>query len=265
MSFSPHDLLPIKRPLEDSRQYHPLYFYLNVVRHLIKDTIRLEITGIPINLYLVRDLEKTIETVINNTSLTLKENKLVQDFLQEVFKFKAGNKIKESQTKDRDSTYYLKPYDNSNKVHRSYAVNYYLKKIAKESYTMESWGKKDVEKLSTLLVSNFIKDIINNNIQGETKTIVDEAMKELAEMKSTIYNKNRAKKLQDKLEAANKEMTFNPASSNDKRMFFQYLGIDAEDKTPAGQDKWNRAALEDLKTILDVLIEQKEKEHGQSV
>ena len=54
---NPLDLLPIERPLESTEPWpDDTYFYNNVVSKLIPDVIKLETTGIPINLNKVKEV-----------------------------------------------------------------------------------------------------------------------------------------------------------------------------------------------------------------
>ena len=93
MNKSPIDLLPITRPLEDTNPPDDLFFYENVVSKLIPDIIKLEATGIPIDLDKVKEVEKTVNEVLENVSITLENNPLVQEYLKEKFKHISNIKV----------------------------------------------------------------------------------------------------------------------------------------------------------------------------
>ena len=90
---TPIDLLPITRPLEDTNPPDDLFFYENVVSKLIPDIIKLEATGIPIDLDKVKEVEKTVNEVLENVSITLENNPLVQEYLKEKFKHLSNGNI----------------------------------------------------------------------------------------------------------------------------------------------------------------------------
>ena len=80
----PHNLLPIKRPLEDSNSPNEVYFYNEVIQPLIKDIVQMEANGIPIDLAKVAVLEDTVTNVLDEVYRKLANNELMLKFLRTV-------------------------------------------------------------------------------------------------------------------------------------------------------------------------------------
>ena len=59
IGYTPWSLLPVDRP----KDTHPPidYFYQNVAKHLIRDTVRIMANGIQIDLNKVEELEETLD------------------------------------------------------------------------------------------------------------------------------------------------------------------------------------------------------------
>ena len=257
----PHDLLPIKRPLEDDTEYSPFYFYNNVVSYLIEDILRMESTGIPVNLSKVRELEDVIINVLKNSDETFSSNKLVQDFLDSLHQFRYGEAMQKVKQKEKTAEDYITTYNPNNKVHRTFVVNEYLKHKNKEDMIQDSWSIKDLRKLNMLLNDNFIDTLLRKEIHLWMADFIHKAMLELAESKAEIYNKNLVTRKQ-KSEDSKPRIKFNPASTLQKQQFFQYLGIPSTSKTEGGKEQWNRTELEKLYNLVDSIITDKEKEDG---
>lgn len=253
------ELLPIDRPLEHNK-YTPLDFYNNIVCKLIPDILKLEDTGIPIDLTKVQKLEEIVNEVLNNVDTVLSTNPLMTEFLNtknSVLK----NKDKEIiSTKKKTYENYLKPFDVKNKVHRSYVVNLFLTKNNYNDYLMDEWSLKDLKKLNQIISSKFIQDLIDKNIQSYMSEYIDEAMIALATEKANIYNKNIDDRMITNESKGKYNIKFNPASSTQKQEFFDWLDIESESETKTGAPQWNRKELERLQKLLTIMIDDKNNE-----
>lgn len=250
--MNPIDLLPVKTPLTDPSPPTEVDFYNNVVRHLIKDVIKMELNGIPISLHKVKELEDTVTKVLLDAAEKLKNNLLIQEFLNKT--------IREKQGIEKPKTYqdFLKSYNHKNKIHFSYVINHYLRGSNKgKGYTQEEWTKRDLKKLCQVYETTFLRNMLNSELTADNVTyIVLPAMQKLAQEKADIYNTNRKEKLNREVQ---KELSkgFNPSSSVQKEAFFKSLGIESESLTNKGQDQWNRKELEKLNSQLSLLIKSK--------
>ena len=77
--YSPDDLLPAPEPRTVSPPED--YFYDNVVKHLVKDTVRIMNTGLPIDLDRVEELEVELDSIIAEVKTTLANNTYIQQYL----------------------------------------------------------------------------------------------------------------------------------------------------------------------------------------
>lgn len=250
--MNPIDLLPIKEPLTDPSPPSEVDFYNNVVRHLIKDIIKIELNGIPIDLSKVEELEETITKVLSELSEKLSKNPLVQEFLHKM----AKDKQKEVKSKTYED--FLTPFNGKNKIHLSKVINYFLKRINKEIFMQDEWTKTDLKKLCQVSETSFLRNLLNNELTvSDTTDVILPAMQELAQIKADIYNKNKKQNKEKEFQEI-LDKGFNPGSSMQKEAFFKFFGIESESLTDKGQDQWNRKELERLNSQLSLSLESKE-------
>lgn len=253
---NPLDLLPIERPLESTESWpDDTYFYNNVVSKLIPDVIKLETTGIPINLDKVKEVEDTVNNVLKNIKYILKDNKFIQQYLASKYIHESDDALANLKTKTASD--FLVAFDVKKKAHRSAVVNYWLKNNGHEDMMMDEWSVKDLRMCNQILASKFLTDLINKDIKGYMFNWIEEAMQEFAEEKARIYNQSKFSSYEAKMQEKKDKLFFNPGSSLQKQEFFQMLGIESDSETAKGAPQWNRAALEQLNKYLDTLIESK--------
>ena len=258
----PHDLLPIVRPLEDTTQYDETYFYENVIQPLIKDIVQMEANGIPIDLAKVAVLEDTVTNVLDEVYRKLANNELMLKFLRTVATQYKKDKAEELETKKKTSEDFIKPFDIKNKVHRSYAVNTYLLSINRKDMCMEEWSIKDLRKLNQILASNFLQSLLDKTINSSMEVYITSAMETLANDKADIYNKNKIDTKIDQLQEQDIIHSFNPGSPIQKQNFFKFCGIESEKETKTGNPQWDRAELERLQKLINIMIDEKGESHG---
>lgn len=258
MKYSPHDLLPTKNPKEQIHKNEIDYFYNNVVHHLIPDMVRMVANGIPVDLFKVRELEETVNTVLLTVRNRLANNELMQQFLNERNKDAIANKTNELLSKRKEYTEFISEFNLENMVHRTYVVNTYLKRLGLDKeYYMDKWAIKDLKKVNAILKSTLIQSILDKTLPSNNE-IVLEAMENLAKDKANIYNKKYEEKAEN-LTEEDVAKEFNPNSPVQKQAFFAYLGIESEEQTETGNDKWGREQIEQLLNYVNILIEQEVK------
>lgn len=256
--MNPIDLLPVVRPLEDPNPPDGTYFYNNVIKYLIPDIIKMESNGIPINLDKVAEVQNTVDTVLENVKNKLASNKLMLDFLSNKDNIAKQTKINALNEKLKTPEDFLKPFNNKNKMHRTYVINEFLKETHREDMLLEEWSVKDVKKLNQIIASNFISNLLDNSIKDYMVPTIDKAMYTLATTKAEIYNKNKIKSKIESLDEVKLIDKFNPGSSTQKQEFFKFYGIESDKETKAGNPQWDRDALEELQKLLKTMIEDKE-------
>lgn len=256
-SFSPHDLLPITRPLEDTEVLPDTYFYDNVVQHLIKDIIRIEANGIPVDLEEVRKLDTVVTTVLEKVQDTLQNNPVMLEFLLKQSSIKQVAKIEELSSKKKTYEEFIKPFNISNEVHRTYLVNVYLTSVGKTDMCLDKWTIKDLKKLNQIIGSQTIQKILDKKIVTFMQKHIDVAMENLAKDKADIHNKNKVENKIESIKQSNNVSLFNPSSPLQKQNLFDYYNIESESETATGKPQWNRAELERLQKLLALLIDSK--------
>lgn len=201
--MNPIDLLPVPRPLEDTSPMTETDFYFKVVHPMIPDIIKLMLTGIPIDLTKVKDLEAVLDDTITKANRILSDNPRIIKFMQSI-------NLKGYNDKKREYTYYYRDFNVTKEEHRRYVINYMLNKQ----------GKPLLEKCSK-------KEYLNYEFSlGITDITIKEAMVQLAEEKADIYNRS-----------INIDATFNAASPLQKKQFFEFW------KLPSEKGKYDRDAL----------------------
>lgn len=253
------NVLPITRPLEDISEIDDLYFYINVVQPLIPDIIKLMYNGIPINMDNVDKLEEALSSILDLVNFKLKNNPLIIQWLENTYNKTLSNKIKDIDAKKKTVADFFKSYNHKDKVQRTYLINYYLTTINRTDLYLKEWSIKDLKKLNQILASNFINNLVEGNIESFMYSTIDIAMYKLAEEKLYLYNKNKIdSKIKDFKEKLKESLVFNPASSTQKAQFLSSLGIESDEKTPTGNDKWDRDELEKLQKLINQMLENKD-------
>lgn len=227
-SYSPHGLLPAPEP---STYSPPLgYFYHNVAKHLIKDTVRLMSNGLHIDLDKVEQLETTLDEQLAKVQQELASNPLISEFQQIQHSRIIKDYITDRKSKMRTVDYYLKPFKHNDTTHRSYFMYLFAREynLPQPSELVEG---TTVPKWSAKLVNTFAstRPVLQRLLKGELTShpLIDEAMDLLATDKCNIYNQ----KYLDAIHSPNVPIpTFNPASSTQKQELFKWLGIES-DKT----------------------------------
>lgn len=251
--YSPWDLLPVKEP----KTVNPPddYFYKNVIKHLIPDVVRIMANGIPIDLAKVRELEATLDEVLNKVDKAVQNNTYIKQF--QILQYTELQKlyIAEQRSKMKLPKHFLKEFKISNITHRSYFMEEVYKDILKHKSKDDNLPAKPKEKLVTgitkwtladakrlITIHPAIQLLVTKRITLTNKFVKD-AMKQLAKDKATIYNKRYYNNIENSNELA--LPPFNIASSIQKRKLFDWLGIPSEKTSKeTGLPSWDRDEIE---------------------
>lgn len=250
--------LPIARPMEIPPQQDGKWFYDNIVSALLPDIIKMQRTGIPIDLSKVKDLEDTVENVLSDVQSTMLNNPLMQKFREEQSRQLQESRVFDISQKTRTlESFYPKEFTSSNKIHRSYIVNQRLDDLRAFEYMQPEWTLKDLKLLVKVYPDILLEQLANGEESSALKELKKKALQAYAKAKFDIYYKS---KVAPKIEAAvNAEADeFNCSSPKQKAAFFEFLGVQSETATSTGSPKWDRDELEKLNKLLDSLIEQEE-------
>ncbi len=248
--MQPHDLLPLKAPMEQEFADDKLFFYSNVAKPLIADTIRIMNNGLPIDLNKVQELEIKLDKILEGVTQTIANNKVIQEFQQNKYPLVAAEVRAEITAKMRTFRYYMKDFDAKNAVHRSYYMYYWIQDKAhivtpiEEVYPgIPKWSANEVKKLAK--VHTDLLPMISNQLP-QSNRIAFNAVKLLSTHKAAMYNKSYLDQIKDITFASVME-PFNPNSSVQKREFFEYIGIEpVEFSKDTGEPSWGRKVIEEL-------------------
>ena len=119
--YSPHSLLP--QPEPRSVDYEVDYFYDNVAKHLVKDTVRIMSNGIPIDLDKVAELEVSLDETLAAAHASLAANPYIIAYLQQRYARLTADYIAERQSHCREPSYFARPFKHNDQTHRSYFMH----------------------------------------------------------------------------------------------------------------------------------------------
>lgn len=233
VDYSPWSLLPAPEPCTVSPP--PNYFYEEVAKHLIKDTVRLMANGLPIDLQKVQELETTLDDTLSKVQQSLASNPIVRQYLSERYSRLTKEYIADQQSKMKPSDHFLKPFSHKNMDHRSYFMYLFIqgKDINPPEELLPSgipkWSANDVKKLSGTYV--ILKKLLDGTI-SPSNLFVQQAMQLIAQHKSEIYNR----KYEDNIRtlAGVEYPDFSPASPDQKHeLLTGILGYHSEKLTDA--------------------------------
>ena len=242
-TYSPHSLLPAPEPCTINPPES--YFYDNVVKHLVKDTVKLMSTGLPIDLTRVEQLELELDQILSDVHSTLAANPHIQTYLESRYSSQIAAYKSDQLSKLRQPSYYLVPFDHTKPEHRSYFMHLFAiaQSIPLPPATLPTgiskWSARDVQKLSAS------RPILKRLLLGQlTPTETLPCMQFRAQHKADIFNKSYI----DKASAPSITYpTFNPSSPIQKGELFTMLGLKSEATSKqTGADKWDRSQLERL-------------------
>jgi hypothetical protein len=252
--YSPHDLLPA--PVPKDTIYPTRYFYENVVKHLVKDTVRIMMNGLHIDLAKVQALEEVLNTQLDLVASNLLSNPLIYEFQKLQHKRMIEEYCEDRRSKLRPLGHFLKPFNYKDMTHRSYFVYLFTTKLGLPQPSellptgIPKWDARLVKKLS----ANY--PVLRRLLEGKLpldNPLVEEAMFLLAQHKQDIYNRSYLEQI------GNPEVElppFNPASSLQKQQLFEWLGIESEEiSKKTGKPVWDRDQIERInRTTADPTI-----------
>ena len=262
--YSPHDLLPAPVPAESD--YYTRYFYENVAKHLIRDTVRIMNNGLHLDLSRVADLESTLDDQLTAVDATLASNPVIAEFQLLQHKQLVADYIEERKSKLKSVDHFVKSFKYKDKVHRSYFMYLYAQQqgISQPTTLLEGTSIPQCDaKLVKQLSST--RPLLQRLLAGElteANPIVKQAMLLLATHKQELHNR----KYLDQI--ANPDLpipAFNPGSATQKKALMSWLGYESESTSKkTGEDSWSRKEFErilkqetedDLKQIWQAFID----------
>lgn len=239
----PWQLLPFPAPKDyDPGIEEPDFFYNNFVKHFIPDMIQLMDTGLHIDQDAVEELRSTVDHVLKDVEEKLGTNSLIQEFQTSRLPTAQREHAEKCTQSVRELDHYIKPFKDSDVIHRAWVVNTYLKKINKSKDVKDKWTLKDLKTLNIFLKDNFISALCEKRRLTDNDN-VKEGMLELAKYKLDLWNRPRYEKAKEPV----KLEPFNPGSSKQVKEFFEFVDVPAKAfSKDTGDASWGRDQLEEL-------------------
>ena len=241
--WSPWDLLPAPEPKTEMPDYG--YFYDKVAKHLIKDTLRIQMNGLPIDLNKVQELEGVLDKTLAGVQETLNNNKIIQSYQQSRYQKVIDNYIKDRESHLKSPDHFIKPFNHKNMDHRSYFMHEFGKVVSlptledKLPTGISKWSANNVKKL--VAKYPILKRLLDGQLNEENSEYVRNAIRLWTEHKAEIANR----KFIDHIERAKKGDfatnvdfdDFNPGSSDQKHAVLTgMLGFESDKLTDAYKD-----------------------------
>lgn len=243
-SYSPHGLLPAPDPRSESPPVD--YFYQNVAKHLIKDTVRIMSNGLGIDLTKVSGLEDTIDESIDGIQDRLQSNPIINTYLEQAHSKQLEAYLEDRRSKCRDHTYYVVPFKCKDMNHRSYFMHLFAQQqgFSEPSDLLPTgipkWPANTVKKLASQypVLRKLTDDTLSNH------PLQEQAINLLAQHKSDIYNQ----KFLDQIKNPDiPKPVFNPRSPDARSLVFTHILNYESTKLTDGYSKYERELERALK------------------
>lgn len=233
MTTRPWSLLPAPDP--STHEYPADFFYENVAKPLIADTIRVMSNGLPIDLTKVQELEATLDVTLEEVRRRLASNSIVRSYLEYKYSNIKNSYIEEQTAKKKSYEEFMKPFKSSDMIHRSYFMHHFIqgKPIRPPEELLPTgipkWTAKDVK---TYAPSYLVLQQLLAGTLPETNAFVIAGMRHFAEDKAELHNRSIEANISSLSKIKYPE--FNPASSDDKHyILVTMLGYESTTYTDA--------------------------------
>lgn len=286
MTNRPWRLLPTNYPKEEEPELG--YFYDNVAKHLVKDTVRVMQNGLPIDLNKVQELEKTLDETIAKVHETLEDNRIVRQYQEARYESLAKSYKEERLSKCRSPDYYLKPFKHNDMNHRSLFMKFFSESLVLSQpeellpIGFPKWTANQVKKLAK--TKPVLQKLLNGEVTELNNKFAKQAVEALAEIKAEIYNRSYIQQAETLKDLS--LPPFNPGSPDQKHdILTDILGYESnkltdayvawereaekayrngypEPEPPRNKFSWNR---ENLELLLEIAKNKEEKELFQSL
>ena len=252
--YSPWSLLPAPEPRTVSPPWG--YFYDNVVKHLVKDTVRIMHNGLPIDLNRVEELELKLDTLLADVHSKLADHPYIQQYLKQRHAKLISEYIADRQSHLKPISEFVKPFKYSDLTHRSYFMHIYSLQqgLSPPSELLPTgvpkYSANLVKKLSS--TSPLLQKLLAGTLPP-THSIAIEAMQLLATHKCDLSNRKFLEQIATPLVDL---PAFNPNSPPQKLELFTMLGLESDKLSKdTGAPSWDRDQIERVnKETTDPLI-----------
>lgn len=242
-NYSPWMQLPAPTP--KGAVYKESYFYHMTAKWLVRDTVRLMVNGLPIDLNEVEKLEQSLKGIISAVEERIANNPLVLRYLEVKREELVNAYVSLQKQKLKTPADFYKPFDPKNILHRSAYMQIFCERMGISSPLEEV--AEGIPKWSVALVRKFAKEykVLGHLLAGDvsrTQATADQAADKVAKLKADTHNR---KYLELIANPNLKDFKFNPGSAKQKQEFFALIGLESDEQSKkTGEDSWNREQIE---------------------
>jgi len=236
-AYSPWDLLPAPVPSSESPASD--YFYHEVLKHLIPDTVRLMNNGIPIDMDKVEALEVVLDQVLAEVDATLAANPIIQRFQADQHSRLVEAYVAEQSSKMKPPSHFVKPFKPKDMTHRSYFMNEFAQANSLQQPSelipdtnCPKWTARQVKPFADSRPT--LQRLLDGTLD-ESTPLVQSAMLSLATDKSAKYNRRYELNISNSREL--ELPPFNPASPDQLHaLLTDTLGYESDEFSDAYKD-----------------------------
>lgn len=185
------DIQPVTLPTQDT-----IGFY-NLLMQILPDIVEMQNTGVPVNLPKCIELGKKLDNIKQECNDFLNNNPIVQEFLH---------------LGDQTIPDFNIHFNSRNQIHITYVINLWLECNNLGGYTCNNWNKEDIQKLQSIINSEFIERVLNDNFTIDDIELCNKAMDRLSQDKKKAWLKNNKK-------------DFNVSSPKQRLELLRFLGF----------------------------------------
>ena len=246
--YTPWEQLPAPNPM--TAKYPEAHFYHHTAKFLVRDTVRIMMNGLPIDLNEVKLLEDKLETILDEVQSRLNNNPAVQRYITSRHEsmIEAYKKVQRSKVKSPND--FLVPFSSKKVVHRCFFMDVFADKVGLKK--PEEKLAQGCSKWSVKLIRQFVakypplKTLLDHKVSPDSPT----ALEAITRLAINAADKHNDKYLSLIKTPPISRPEFNASSPKQKQELFSFLGY-ASDKTSktTGEDSWDREQIEHLNSI----------------
>ena len=250
-NYTPWTQLPAPSPV--GAVYPEAHFYHYTAKWLVKDTVRLMMNGLPIDLTKVQALEQRLTAILEDVSDRLSANPAVGKLMRVLQKDAQELYASMQRAKRKSFGDFAVPFNSKNAIHRSAYMEVFADRmgIPKPKDKLPDGVSKWSMALIRKLAANYppLKSLVDHSVCPDSPTAL-KAMELLATNKASAHNT----KIEDKIkEREITQLPFNPNSATHVKSFFNLAGVSSEKFSAiTGEASWDRTQVERVnKTSVD--------------
>lgn len=248
--YSPWEQLPAVNP--KGAEYSESHFYHYTAKWLVRDTVRIMLNGLPIDLHRVRKLDEELQQILEGVVDRIDKNPTVTRFNEYRHESMKESYIKLQKSKLKTHLDFIAPFNSKNVVHRCFFMDSFADKVSlrkpaeKLPQGCSKWSVKLIRQFATKYPP--LGRLVKHEISPDSPS-AKEAMILMANTRAALYNE---KYLQNIRTPDIPVPVFNPGSAQQKQQLFNWAGYSSDKvSSKTGLDSWDREQIEHLNASAD--------------